>query len=102
MGQRRKRRWRTRQLGDFPLSFGRFAGRLLKDIPDANLHWAVADQRTIPPADRWAISEYMKSRGSELPRSDNAVRMKRAAQGACDTRTALTTTQPLGEGHING
>lgn len=57
-GRARKGR-RLREFGDIQLSFGRFAGRPLREIPRSYLDWVVSAVRT-PRADKLIVKEYLR------------------------------------------
>jgi hypothetical protein len=56
----RKRKERRPRFGDLPLSFGRFVGKPIKNVPRDYLEWAISEGATIPAADRWAIQRFLR------------------------------------------
>ena len=51
---------RRQMLGDFPLSFGKYAGRTIQSIPRQYLRWAANAHGKIPSSDQWAIMQYLR------------------------------------------
>lgn len=60
MSKAKKRaRHRRQNLATFTLSFGRYMGKRLCDVPRDYLLWAVKEADSVPDADTWAISQYL-------------------------------------------
>lgn len=46
-------------LATFTLSFGRYSGKRLGDVPRDYLLWAVKEADGVPDADSWAIRQFL-------------------------------------------
>ena len=57
--RRRQRKVRTAALATFPLSFGRYRNVPLRRIPADYLRWLLSAEN-IPPADKWAVEQFLK------------------------------------------
>lgn len=50
---------RRRLLASFTLSFGKYSGKRLSDVPRDYLLWSVKEADGIPDADAWAIQQFL-------------------------------------------
>lgn len=55
------RKERATDIGDLPISFGRFLGRPINEVPRRYLEWAL--RARIPSNDRWAIERFLREGG---------------------------------------